>query len=71
MQKEEVFKGYKSMSEERLLSSLNESESVEESEKNFHDVRIEKTKKYFNEVRGGLFKSKLKDIRKDLYRIEN
>ena len=71
MQKEEVFKGYKSMSEERLLSSLNESESVEESEKNFHDVRIEKIKKYFNEVRGGLFKSKLKGIRKDLYRIEN
>ena len=59
------------MSEERLLSSLNESESVKESEKNFHDVRIEKIKKCFNELRGGLFKSKTKDIRKDLYRIEN
>ena len=47
MQKEEVFKGYKSMSEERLLSSLNESESVEESEKNFHDVENRKNQKIF------------------------
>ena len=38
-------KGYKSMSEERLLSSLNESESVKESEKNFDDARIKRSKK--------------------------
>ena len=53
-------KGYKSMPEERLLSFLNESESVKESEKNFDDGRIEKIKKYFNELRD----------RKDLYRIK-
>ena len=53
-------KGYKSMPEERLLSFLNESESVKESEKNFDDARIEKIKKYFNELRD----------RKDLYRIK-
>ena len=64
-------KGYKSMSEERLLSSLNESESVEESEKNFNDARIEKIKKDFNELRNRFFKSKIKEVRKDLYRIEN
>ena len=32
-------KGYISMSEERLLSVLNESESVKESEKNFYDQK--------------------------------
>ena len=44
-------KGYKSMSREKLLSSLNESELVNESEKNFDDARIEKIKKDFNELR--------------------
>ena len=45
------------MSKERLLSVLNESESVE-SEKNFDDARITKIKEDFNELR-------------DLYEIEN
>ena len=49
--------GYISMSKERLLSVLNESESVE-SEKNFDDARITKIKEDFNELR-------------DLYEIEN
>ena len=40
-------KGYKIMSEERLISSINESEPVEESEKNFDDARIENIKKIF------------------------
>ena len=40
-------KGYKSMSEERLINSINESEPVKESEKNFGDARIEKIKKDF------------------------
>ena len=40
-------KGYKSMSEERLVSSINESEPVKESEKNFGDARIEKDQKRF------------------------
>ena len=44
-------KGYKSMSKERLLSFLNESELLKESEKNFDDARIEKIKKDFNELR--------------------
>ena len=44
-------KGYKSMSEEILVSSLNEWESVNEGCKNFVDPRIEKIKKYFNKLR--------------------
>ena len=40
-------KGYKSMSEERLVSSINESEPVKESEKNFGDARTEKDQKRF------------------------
>ena len=40
-------KGYKIMSEERLISSINEAEPVEESEKNFDDARIENIKKIF------------------------
>ena len=58
-------KGYKSMSEERLLSSLNESESVKETEKNFDDPRIEKIKKDFNELR-----DKTKEIEKKFLRLE-
>ena len=38
-------KGYKSMSEDRLLSSLNESEPVKEIKKNFDDARIKRSKK--------------------------
>ena len=58
-------KVYKSMSEERLLSSLNESESVKETEKNFDDARIEKIKKDFNELR-----DKTKEIEKKFLRLE-
>ena len=64
-------KGYKSISEERLLIVLTESESVKESEKNFDDARIEKIKKDLNKLRDRLSKPKIKEIRKDLYRIEN
>ena len=46
------------MSEERFLSSLN-------------DARKEKIKKDSNELRDGFFKSKIKEIRKDLYRLQN
>ena len=53
------------MSEERLLSSLNESESVKETEKNFDDARIEKIKKDFNELR-----DKAKEIEKKFLRLE-
>ena len=55
------------MFEKRLLSSLNGSKSVKECEENFDYARIEKNKNYFNELRDRFFKSKIKDIRKDLY----
>ena len=64
-------KGYKSISEERLLIVLTESESVKESEKNFDDARIEKIKKDFNELSDRLFRLKIKEIKKDLYKIKN
>ena len=59
------------MSEERLWSSIYESESVDKIEKNFDDARIERIKKDFNKLRDRFFKSKIKEIRKDLYRMEN
>ena len=43
-------KCYKSMSKERLLSALSESESVE-SKNSFHDKRLKKIRKDFNELR--------------------
>ena len=58
------------MSEERLLTSLNESELVKESEKNFDYAREEKIKKDFNEIRVRFSKTKIKKIRKDLYRMK-
>ena len=58
------------MSEERLISSINESEPVKESENNFDDARKEKIKKDFNKMKDRLSKPKVKQIRKDLYRIE-
>ena len=64
-------KGYKSMSEERLLNPLNKSELMKESEKNFDAARIETMKNDFSKLRDKLSKPKIKDIRKDLYRIEN
>ena len=59
------------MSKERLINSLNESEPVKESEKNFDDARIKKIKKDLNELRDTLSKRKIKKTRKVLYRIEN
>ena len=64
-------KGYKSMSKERLSSALNESESVTESEKKFDGAKIEKIKKYFNKLWDRFSRSKIKEIRKDLYRIKD
>ena len=54
-----------------FLSSINESEPVKESEKNFDDPRIKKIKKDFNKLTDRLSKPKIKEIRKDLYIIEN
>ena len=64
-----AIKGYKSVSKERLLNVLNESEPVKESGKNFDDAKIEKIKKDFSKLRDRLSKPKIKEIRKDLYRI--
>ena len=47
-------KGNKSIFEERLLSVLNESQAVKESENNFDDARIEKIKKDFNKLKDRL-----------------
>ena len=57
-------KDYKSMSEEGLIYSINESESVKKSEKNFDDARIEKIKKDFNKLRDRLSKPKINRLEK-------
>ena len=61
--------GSRTMSKERLLSPLNEPVSVK-SEKNFDDVRIKKSRKDFNELRDRFLKSRIKQIRRNLYEIE-
>ena len=40
-------------------------------QKNFDDARINNIKKDFNELRDRLSKQKIKEIRKDLYEVEN
>ena len=51
-------RGNKSIFEERLLSVLNESQAVKESENNFDDARIEKIKKDFKKLKDRLSKPK-------------
>ena len=66
-------KGYKSISEDRLLSALKESESLNEIEKpktNFSKVRIEKITKAFNESRHKFSKSKINEIKRNLAELE-
>ena len=62
-------KGYKSVSQERLIISHNESKPLKE--KNFDGARTEKIRKKFNELRDVLYKPKIREIRKDPYRMEN
>ena len=78
--KKRDIKGYKRMSEDRLLSALKALESLKESEKNFDDTkpkanfyrpRIEKIRKKFNESRHKFSISKINEIRRNLYKIEN
>ena len=73
-------KGYKSISEDRILSDLKALESLKESEKNFDDTkskikfskpRTEKIRKEFNELRHKFSKSQINEIRRNLYEIEN
>ena len=73
--------GYKSMSEDELLSSLTSSKAVKKGKKpvkkckkpktNFLKVRIEKIRKEFNESRNNFSKLKIKEIRENLYETEN
>ena len=58
------------MSKERLLSVLSESESAK-SKKNFDNAKINKIRKDFNKLRDRFLKPKIKEIRKNLYAIEN
>ena len=66
-----VIKGYKSMSEDELLSALNSSKPVKKQKANFDKVRIEKIRKEFNESRHKFSKSKINEIRRNLYEIKN
>ena len=63
-------KGYKSMSKERLLSALDESQSAG-SGINFNNARIKKIREDFNKLRDRFLKPKIKEIRRNLYKIEN
>ena len=62
-------KNYKNMSKERLLSALNESESVESGNK-FDNARIKKIKRDFNKLRYEFSKSKIIELRKNLSDIK-
>ena len=73
-------KGYESMSDDSLLSALKASESLKESEKNFDDTkpkiifsksRIEKIRVKFKESKYKFSKSKINEISRNLYEIEN
>ena len=67
-------KGYKSMPKDELLGVLTLSKPVKKSKKpktNSSKARIEKIRKEFNESRHEFSKSKIKEIRKNLYEIEN
>ena len=59
-----AIKGYKSMSEDELLSALNLLKI------NFSKARIEKIRKEFSESRHKFSKSKINEIRKSTYEIE-
>ena len=62
-------KGYKSMSEDELLSALNSSKRIKKGKKqktNFSKARIEKIRKQFNESRHIFSKLKIKEIIENL-----
>ena len=59
-------KGQKSISKERLLSALDESESAG-SENNFNNARIKQIKEDFNKLRDRFSKPKIKEIIRNLY----
>ena len=65
-------KDYKSMSEDELLGALNSSKPVRKGKNpktNFSKARKEKIRKEFNEMRHKFSKSKINEIRRNLYEI--
>ena len=62
-------KGYKSMSKEKLLSALSESESAG-SGNDFDNARMKKISEDFNKSKDRFLKPKIKEIRRKLYDIE-
>ena len=63
-------KGYKSMSKERLLSALDESETTG-SRNSFNNARMKQIREDFNKSRDRFLKPKIKKIRRNLCVIEN
>ena len=65
--------GYQSMSKKKLLCALVESErnSIERSVNNFNNTRIKKIREDFNQLRDIFLKPKIKEIRRNLYELEN
>ena len=61
-------KGYKSMSEEKLLSALSKPKLIKN---NFGNERLKKIREDLNKSRHKFSKSKIKEIRKTFYEIEN
>ena len=61
--------GYKSMSKEKLLSALSESESAG-SGNDFDNARMKKISEDFNKLKDRFLKPKMKEIRRKLYDIE-
>ena len=67
-------KGYKRMSEVELLGALTLSKPVRKGDKskaNFSEARMENIRKEFNESRHKFSKSKINEIRKNLYKIKS
>ena len=59
-------RGYKSISKERLLSALSESESVE-SKKSLDNAKIKKIIEEFNKLKDRFLKPKIKETKRNLY----
>ena len=56
------------MSKERLLSALSKAKLIEN---NFDNERLKKIREELNKARHKFSKSKIKEIRKNFYEIEN
>ena len=63
-------KGYKSISKEKLLGALDDSE-LAESGNNFDNARIKKIREDFNKLRHRFLNPKTEEIKRHLYEIEN